>query len=238
LARQIAFALAFVFLIGAGPSTQPATQIRQWVDQLADSDPDARTQAVAKLMALPANQLPILREVVAQAAPLLPSQKVLLHDAVVQVYLAGMPYDPAPENQPFLGVRGDTIDPELRTEGMVVIMRVPGFGAYRMLQPGDIISRIVELPEDRFTEMVKFTEAIRKCRVGQTINLIVIRNGRQIRVPVELRARPAAIGTASIDPNDPWSENADPWMKERRDAADAYWDSAFGALISDGESVS
>lgn len=88
----------------ADPAAQLEASIAKSFAELADSDADVRESARAALLAIERRQLPVLKQVVARARPLLPSQAAVLRGIVTHVYLSGEPYDAEPDLG-FLGVR-------------------------------------------------------------------------------------------------------------------------------------
>ena len=76
---------------------------RTWFAQLASADPKVRDAARDCLMALPSDQLPMLKSLVAQTRSLSAAQAVPLHDIVVQIFLSGEKYPSEPGG--FLGLR-------------------------------------------------------------------------------------------------------------------------------------
>lgn len=211
-------------LLAAVPASEPsASVIRSWFEQLADPDPQIRDQATQSLMGLDRNQLPELRNAVADSLPLRPSQAVALRDIVLHVYLSGMSYIPEPGGAPFLGLswNAQELYDVAESSGVVVVRRVPGFGAYRMLRDGDIITQIEERPGERFDNTVSFGQAILSFRPGDTITLRVVRSGKTLRIAVQLRARPLGITTAPVDA----------WIQQQQELADQYWDKTFASIV-------
>lgn len=84
-------------------TTRPATLLREWLIDLADTDPSVRERARFNLMGLHREELDLLRELVVDSRPLAPSQSAVLHDIVLHVYLAGDAY-PRNVRSGFLGV--------------------------------------------------------------------------------------------------------------------------------------
>jgi hypothetical protein len=220
--RGIAALLALLtFTLGAAPTSQPYSQIHTWFDQLSDRDAQVRDQATQNLMGISSSDLPILQKVVEDSRPLRPGQKVALRDIVSQVYLAGLAYTPEPTGKPFLGLSWGLNDSDTLS-GVLVSHRVPGFPAYRMLRDGDLITAIEERPGVPM-DSSSFTQAIQNFHAGQTITLRLLRNGAPLRVPVQLRARPADIDIMQLEA----------WMSDHQTQADAYWDKNFASLVDD-----
>jgi hypothetical protein len=108
--------------------------------------------------------------------------------------------------------------------GMVVIYRLPGFVAHRVLLDGDVILGIIERPEVSFLERGAFTSAIKDMKAGETFHLNVLRRGRVMKLELTLDRRPAAVN------NDLAGEGFD---RDRRTKADTYWREAFAPLLPD-----
>jgi hypothetical protein len=72
-----------------GPTTAPAgdARIRQWFDELTDTNPSVRDRARVALMGIKPEELGALRDIVDAARPLAPAQAAVLHDVVVHVYV-------------------------------------------------------------------------------------------------------------------------------------------------------
>ncbi|HEY7086490.1 MAG TPA: hypothetical protein VH518_00295 [Tepidisphaeraceae bacterium] len=222
-------------LLGAGPATsEPSritSQIRTWLDQLADKDADVRDQATQQLLGLRREDLPALLDAVAQTRPLRPSQMSPLRDIVRHVFISGIKYAPEPRGTPFLGL---SWPPEVPDEsppdepGVPVYRRIPGFPAYEMLREGDLLLGIDAGDQATVTNSRKlFTDMIATCKAGQTVKLLVARQGKTITVPVQLRPKPAALSTV---------DSLDAWIDEQTQAADVYWEQSFAPLMTDSVS--
>jgi hypothetical protein len=167
-ARSVILALSLATLASAQPTTAPATpeSLRSLVVALGDRDPAMREQARDKLMQLTRADLPAVAEA-ARGRPLLPTQRSLLHDVVVHVYLTGK-HDFTGDGSGYLGItspnsvatiegvqgievpevlpgNGEEADPESTPptrRGVVVQTRVAGCDGYRVLEVGDVITAI------------------------------------------------------------------------------------------------
>jgi hypothetical protein len=141
---------------------------------------------------------------------------------------------PAPDNTGNGDVAGPVIPPgegaaaataaRLPRVGMVVISRLPGFVAHRVLRDGDVILGIVERPELSFAEPRAFTNSIIAMKAGETFHLTLLRRGRVLKVELTLEHRPKIVN------NDLAGEAFD---RDRRAKADAYWREAFAPLLPD-----
>src|SRR5258706_1472019 len=139
----------------AGPATAPAAtqpmavqsiaSIKRLIAQLAADSYPARDGAGLALMGLQRSELAALREWIKQSLPLEPSQVIVLREIVTQVYLAGDLYLAEEDGMGFLGIHLPQWErPEdwalLSVErGVVVMGRLPGFCAFRMLHDGDVL---------------------------------------------------------------------------------------------------
>jgi hypothetical protein len=106
--------------------------------------------------------------------------------------------------------------------GMVVISRLPGFVAHRVLLDGDVILGIVEQPAVSFVDRYAFTAAIKKMEAGETFHMNILRRGRVLKIELTLDRRPAIVN------NDVAGEAFD---RDRRAKADAYWRESFAPLL-------
>jgi hypothetical protein len=209
------------------PSTQPsAQQVRAWFGDLATRDGTVREAARMRLMGLERRDLPTLRGVVQESRPLAPAQATALYDIVMQIYLAGDPYD-ADETAGFLGVslpREDMSGPE---SPVVILDRIPGFCAYRYLQDGDVVLSLVAPNETKFPNPEEFRKTIHDLTPGQPIEFEVLRQGQVVRVPMTLSPRPKAV---EVD------GQLHQLRQERDQKAFQYWRDTFAPLV--GEEVS
>jgi hypothetical protein len=222
-----------------GPTTAPTTQparvagIKQMVGKLANDNYQVREAARIELMGLKRSELPLLLEAMKQSLPLEPSQSMALHDIVTQVYLSGEDYEKEEGLSGFLGISMATVDSEneglLSIErGIAVVSRVPGFCAFRMLQPGDVI-----LSMDTGTDRIEFrspnpkavfTGAVMAIEAGNTVKFEVLRQGQIIDVSVMLSRRPRGLNVPG---------SIESFNTERANRAEDYWDKDFAPLLGD-----
>lgn len=227
-----------------------AATMRRAFAELADPSADVREAARSTLMTLDRRYLDDLHALVERSRPLRPGQAAALRPIVTHVYLSGEPYDPE-ERAGFLGVRAqqialssadnagpgvgnDTGDagagvapndapaPPLPTVGMVVVTRLPGFVAHRILLDGDVILGIVEQPGVSFLDSRAFTNAIMAMRAGETFHLSILRRGRLRKVELTLDRRPKIVNADFA---------GEAFDRERKAKADAYWRAAFAPLL-------
>ena len=134
--------------------------------------------------------LPRLRELVAGARPLRPSQATALHDIVTHVWLASEPYPSDASAGGFLGLSWSRTEEQgwVDPPGLLVSMRVPGFCAYRHLRDGDVVIGIAEFEGQQFVHSSQLTSVLKEVRPGTTLNFLVVRGGLTVRVPIALDA--------------------------------------------------
>jgi hypothetical protein len=217
-------------LLGAdAPSSQPAAPLRELFDQLNDARPEARRDALEKLMLISFDELPALRDVVEHARPVTPSQRVALREIVTQVVLAHEPYAPDPEGGGFLGLIWPPLTPFVEdsdpTQGVIVRRRVPGSPSYAQLRDGDVILSAREIAVDPVRFKNSFIELVKPFQAGQTITLQVMRDGKLLVVPIKLKPRPANVGGQQLES----------WIAARLDIANEYWNNMFRLLVGDDQ---
>jgi hypothetical protein len=213
---------------GAAPTSQPVQRIRILIAQLNDPDSQKRDEALQELLSFPPDQLPMLRAVVAEARPLTPGQLSLLKQAVRHIYISGARYPVAPNDTPFLGLSWESKNPEEWKDlgGVPVARRIPGFAAYQTLREGDVIRGVEELPDVSLQSTEAVGNAVGAFRAGQTIHLLITRNGKPMTVKVLLRNKPLALAMDAIG-------GLDLWLDEQIAAADQYWDNFFGQVLEE-----
>jgi len=196
-------------------------QLRKWVAELADADPDVRERASIDLMGIDRGDLPDLRRAVEESRPLHPNQSAALHDVVIQVYLSGEAYA-GDGDLGFLGLRwsGESESSPVMP-GIVVTERFPGFCAYRMLQEGDVILALRERPKLVLQERNDLIHALLPVKAGTTLHFKVLRRGAVREVAITLDVRPAGPALASVTEI----------MNKRVRNAEDYWANAFLPLI-------
>jgi hypothetical protein len=233
------------------PPVQSLQNLRQWFTELADDDPSVRERARFNLMGIRRSQLTELRQIVADSRPVAPSQLAVLHDIVAHVYLAGEPYastartgflgvmlenvrqggdffveEPPPvqeevdEDRPPEQAKRDT--PPVR--GVLIRDTVPGFCAFRYLQPGDLVMGVVRDGELAATTMMQELKSqVASTPPGEPITLELLRQGKQMRVSFLINATPRDVEVPMLTP--------DQFRNMRSDQAEGYWDQAFAPLV-------
>jgi hypothetical protein len=230
-----------VFSDATVPATQPADgalahQLQHWVTQLGSDDPQSRQAALDRLMTLDRQDLPALRAAALAQSPLLPAQVAGLRDAVIQVFLAGDPYDFSTDPHFGLGFLGlswqaDVLAPlpndalGALPNGVMVTERIPGFVGYRMLLPGDILVKILREPDEPDIELrgyQQFIDLVRPMRAGDVLRLEVLRHGRQIDLDIPLDHRPLK---ANVDVT-----IMQQWVNQRVQTAEDFWNEHFSEI--------
>jgi hypothetical protein len=237
----LAFGICIVFLFSTfgfaqttPPATNPASNISSWFTDLANRDAKVRDQARYNLMGINRDELQTLCAQVKAKLPLAPSQAVALKEIVTHVFLATESYPPFPGTGGFLGVSyqgvsrlADPVDDDVN--GVVVMDRMAGFCAYRVLQDGDVLVGVIDdAGEHPIRTREDLGTAVNRCRSGDTIRLQVLRGGQTITVDVTLNARPIWAPPGIQQPRDE--------LRERQRRADEYWEKNFETLIDDGVS--
>jgi hypothetical protein len=246
IARLLAIPAAAVLLVTAGATTGPTTipaadpSIVRWFDQLADADPSVRDDARQSLMGLTCDaDLDRLLAAVRAARPLRPAQAAALHDIVCHVFLvADDPYvavgDPPNRAPPHyvMGLRwANGMDDSPRL-GVPVVERWPGFPARQMLRDGDMILGVYvdrDAPLQRPPNVITHTPgviigAIRDAPTAlRDVDLAVLRDGREIRVPMHMVPQPVEASSTM--------EVADAFLAARLQRAETYWQDHFAPVV-------
>jgi hypothetical protein len=207
----------------AAPSTQRSADVRKWLEQLADADPDVRETARQKLMSLSRSDLPELRRIVADSRPLAAAQVAALHDIVVHVHTASAPYQYDDRGSGFMGVQLYRDYAQDLIQGAVIRQRFPGLVAFQMLRDGDVIvgaeeSSMPIIDSDTLQHVITLFGA------GQTVHLKVHRAGRLMIIPIKLDFRPA---------------NTDAFANQRAvqiEEAEQYWEENIRPLLEEATS--
>ncbi len=209
------------------PADDSATTLRAWMNDLANMDESIRERARVDLMGLGRNDLPLLKRVVADLRPLQASQSSVLRDIVLHVYLTGEPYDI--DGFGFLGVVLPTEDrAAINEEGespVIIMSRLPGFAAYRMLQDGDVITEIKGRFPTRLRNKFDLITAIGAKRVGEVVHLGVLRQGQLLDIPVKLSGRPVEVNAVQA------AGQVEQIKNLRQNKADKYWAENFEPLL-------
>jgi len=216
--------------LALGQATRPSEgDLRRLVRQLDDADPEIRESAAQSLMELSRADLSVLRDAAMKQRPLSGEQISALREAVMQVYLESEAYAPD-KDRGFLGIHWPP-DPRERPgqdvkydTGVIVVERVPGTAAYRLLRPGDVIVNLPDFPGTDLHARLGLIFQINRMHAGDVLRLQVLRGGRLVDVSVPLSPRPAELSL---------EENIQPWLKDRLQKAEQYWNDMFGPLAPD-----
>ncbi len=245
------------------PATQPIAEVRRWFDGLSDADAAVREASSEKLMALKRDDLPTLRQAVAETKQLALTQTTALHDIVIHVYLSGETYE-ANWTQGFLGlmqshdlennsvvvkVPEEAADADAATDeerrGVPVGNRLAGFCGYGALRTGDVILAFtitVDLQEEAAAKDAtpKVTEFTRNLQDWSQLIEVVRRipGGTPVGFDVLRQGRVRRIPIV-LSPRPAWAEpglDFEPILLERERKSEAYWQQVFAPLV--GETVS
>jgi hypothetical protein len=202
------------------PETPTPAAWAALLDGLGDRDPLVRNRSRETLMLLSRDELPALRDTVMASPPRSPTQRSLLRDVVLQVYLTGE-HNFKGLGGGFLGVSGSVTD----DQSLMVRETIWGRDAYRALRPSDIILGIRDDQAQPFTQtpgIPALQRWLSTRAVGTWVSVNVLRDGAAIEV--KLRLGPAAM-----------LQRAEPAFEasERQfAAAEAYWTANFVPLLA------
>jgi hypothetical protein len=209
--------------LAVAQATRPSADLRRLVRQLDDPSPEVRESAAQALMGLSRPDMPALRDAAMAQRPLSGGQLTVLREAVMQVFLESEPYPPD-QTRGFLGIHWPPSAAESYDTGIIVADRIPGFGAYRLLRPGDVIIKMLDFPNVDLHTRLPFTQTVAAMPAGALLRLDVLRDGRVIHVSITLAPRPLEL----LHP-----DNYEFWLNDRMQRAQQYWDGTFGALSQD-----
>lgn len=214
------------------PDQTDLAPLRQAFAELDDPDAAVRDAARLKLMGMRRKDLPAFRNLVRECTPLAPSQAAVLRQIVMQVFLAGEPYETT-GGEGFLGVRMQTTSVRLPAAdgaeqfapavGVVIVERYPGFTGARMFVDGDVVLGVVERPDIRAMGTEEFQFIVRSVTPGTTIHFQVMRQGQIVRVPVAPDPRPFEADGLMQD-----------LIYRRQRMAEAYWEDTFAPVLKEG----
>jgi len=223
-----AFGVAGFFLLAmasAGGANPP--RLQSLIVQLGSDDPQLRQDALSQLMELKKQDLPALRAAALAQSPLLPGQVAALHRAVRQIFIAGERFRvDASVPGGFIGLYWPPAEAPLKpsAEGIVVddaaVVRIPGFPAYRLIRPGDVIVGILECPGVQLHGNTELALTAHRMWPGEVLHLKLLRLGRPINVAVALDFIPIELNTM----------NTDSWIQNRDQKAEEYWKREFSVV--------
>jgi hypothetical protein len=214
-----AFGFALILALASAGGANPP-RLQSLIVQLGSDNPRLRQDALSQLMDLKKQDLRALRAAALAQSPLLPGQIAALHQAVRQIFLAAERYHVDPQVPGgFLGLHWPApLDPS--AEGVSVDERIPGFPAYRLIQPGDVIVQILDCPGVRFHGNAELVQIAHRMWPGQVMHLKLLRLGQPINVAVVLDFIPIELN----------GNNADAWIQDRNQKAEDYWNREFSAV--------
>lgn len=202
-----------------------ARNLRKAFDGLSDNDPDVREAARRALLTLNRKDLPVLRDIVKQRAPLMPCESEVLRDVVTHVYLAGANTPVEDGSRGFVGVYFDPDQEttELSVPGVEIRHRMPGCCAYRYLEDGDVVLSVGKQPTVLAVRVPReMTQAVQLYSAGETVTFEILRRGRVIQIPVVLGARPKELPSGEFIPE---------FLSQRLADATGYWEQTFQPVL-------
>jgi hypothetical protein len=200
-------------------------RLQSLIVQLGSDNPQLRQDALSQLMDLKKRDLGALRAAALAQSPLLPGQIAAIRQAVSQVFLAAERYRVDPDAPGgFLGLRLKDVPANPSTEGIVVddvaVERIPGFAAYRQIQRDDVIVQILDDPAVQLHGNDDLVQVVRRKWPGEVMHLKILRLGQPINVALVLDFLPVEVN----------AYNADSWIQDRDQKAEAYWNREFSVL--------
>ena len=191
--------------------------------ELDSGSSKVRVNALMSLLRLSRPDLPRLKELAERAQPLSPSQVQALHDVVTHVFLTGEPYEQT--DRGFLGMgMAPVMDPDDVNggdgRGVIVQTRMPGLAAYSALLEGDVILQFTERPGVWLSNPMRLVNVVGQFRPGDTLHIVLLRQGRQLTVPITLSARPTEETLSNLEEFD----------TNRLKVAEEYWEANFESM--------
>jgi hypothetical protein len=236
----VTFLTTAVIAADGGPATAPAAtqpaagqsiaSIKRLIRELAADNYPARDGARLALMGLKRSELGALRDAIKQSLPLEPSQVIVLREIVTQVYLAGDLYLAEEDGMGFLGVHLPQWErPEDRAllsveRGVVVMGRVPGFCAFRMLQDGDVLLSMAAVGgvNVELSTKEQLIAAVKSVRAGERVTFEVLRQGEIRSITVTLERKPLNL-----------EQQIEEFTGRRAEQAEQLWERDFAPLLAE-----
>ncbi len=106
-------------------------------------------------------------------------------------------------------------DGQTQQTGVMVVMTLPGFPAYAMLDPGDVIVRFAGEDMPQRMSPTQFQLLIRDHKAGEVIEIVVMRNGKPMTLDFQMsqgQALSEVYDTSGITLNEPYLGL---WTQER-----------------------
>lgn len=202
------------------PATQPS-DVARWLNDLAAEDAPTRAEARRKMLGMSAAQLKELQTLVANGRAALPSQREALYEIVHHTFLRTRPYPVLQgDNGSFIGLFGQQVTDGGDYSSVSFERCLPGFDAYRVLENGDRIIGVDELPELRFEGGNPLGPIRQNFKAGTVIHFRIIRDNQFQRVALQLSATPL------------WQQFRDLGeLEAREELARTYWQREFAPLL-------
>jgi hypothetical protein len=213
--------LLLSFLIAPAAHAADNTRIQTIVTLLGSDDPRLRAGALNDLMDLKRADLPALRAAAISQSPLLPAQVAALRQGVTQIYLASERYRvdiSIPGG--FMGLHWSNANLRPTPDGVVVDELLPGFPAYRCLQPGDVMVAILAKQPIPLRSSADLVRTVMRMWPGDTLRLRILHLGAPRDVSMVLDFLPVDLNPTAIDP----------WIDDRTAKAQAYWNQEFSVI--------
>lgn len=223
-------ALLLAFAAVAEPSfaaVPTSRDVRGWLTDLSSRLPSRREAAHRQLMSLSRPGLDLLRDAIKEHARELSVDEDLLHDIVIQAFLATeeYPVQNVDGRVPgFLGVQfdNDQLNEDSPYDGVEIRHIIPGLCASKYLEEGDVVLDVTVEKEQRpIRSAGEMMMTIGSLTAGQQMNITLIRRGRTLSIDMTLGGRPPNIQEAMTQ-----------FEAERQTDAEAYWDDHFAALFN------
>jgi S1-C subfamily serine protease len=108
--------------------------------------------------------------------------------------------------------------------GVVVVSRVPGFCAYRMLQDGDVLLSMANGAGStiEFASNDQLVDAVRSAKAGDTVQFEVLRQGQILTIPITLDRKPMSLQVQL---------QIEEFNGRRADQVNDLWDRDFAPLL-------
>jgi hypothetical protein len=209
-----------LFAAEDAPATRPS-DVARWLNDLAAEDAPTRAEARRKMLGMSAAQLKELRQLVADGQAVLPAQREALYEIVYHTFLRTRPYPVLQgDNGSFIGLFGQQVTDGGGSSSVAFERCLPGFDAYRVLENGDRIVGVDELPELRFEGSNPLGPVRQGFKAGTVIHFRIIRDSRVQRVALQLSMTPL------------WQQFRDMGeLEAREELAKTYWQREFAPLL-------
>jgi hypothetical protein len=226
--RLLSCILVLLLVSQTSAAADRKKEIATWLHALGDVQPKVRADAKRELMGISNDELPLLKQVITAALPLKPAEAEPLQEIVTYIRTRHLMLQHPRAAAGFLGVSLASMsieeaddDDRISPIGVPVVERLPGFIAYRYLEPGDVVLAIGEPRRMRpTTTQNELRMAVQSLPPGQPITLRVLRGKTFMLITFTLDS---AIN-ATADAVRQFSEDA-------ANEAERYWNDQFRPLI-------